>query len=201
MALPFLAFWLSLDKVYRWHSTSFTPACHWNGRQSYWRTTGFATPGEAAAQYAAKAQNFKPPSREICHKDVELRFSRSSGPGGQNVNKVETRVEAQFHVRSSFLPDWVKEKLVQQQATKMNKDGFLIVATEEQRTQSDNLRLTFRKLQAMIDQAAIIPKLPSKAKVEKMKRIKKAANTKRIEDKRFKSARKSMKIERRKQYE
>ncbi|CAE7840421.1 mrpl58 [Symbiodinium sp. KB8] len=120
--------------------------------------------------------------------EVNLRYSRSSGPGGQNVNKVETRVQASFDVdAANFLPKWVKENLRKQEAARFNKDGILMVDAEEQRTRQDNTRIVMQKLQAMIDKAALKPKMPDKAKVNKMKRIKKAANEKRLHDKKLKS--------------
>ncbi|CAL1162559.1 unnamed protein product [Cladocopium goreaui] len=153
-----------------------------------------ATPGwericcERAAELAKKAKDLPPPSRGISMDDVDLSYSRSSGPGGQNVNKVETKVQASFDVGTAkFLPNWVKENLRKQQVNRFNKDGVLIVSCEEQRTRQDNLRIVMQKLQGMIDKAAFKPKMPDKAKVNKMRRAKRAANEKRLQDKKLKS--------------
>ncbi|CAJ1356012.1 unnamed protein product [Effrenium voratum] len=91
-----------------------------------------ATRGEKAAELAKKGKDLPPPSRSITMDDVDLQFSRSSGPGGQNVNKVETRVQASFDVDSArFLPQWVKDNLRKQEANRFNKKGILVVSAED----------------------------------------------------------------------
>ena len=108
----------------------------------------------------SSAKDLEPPRRSIAIEDVQLQYSRSSGPGGQNVNKVETKVEARFDVAASkFLPEWVKDKLRVQEAGRFNNDGILIVTSEEHRTRQDNMRTVMQKLQAMIESAAFIAKV------------------------------------------
>ncbi|CAK9006213.1 unnamed protein product [Durusdinium trenchii] len=145
-----------------------------SGCRSGRRISGLgATPGEKAAALAKKAKDLPPPSRGVTMEDVDLSYSRSSGPGGQNVNKVETRVQASFDVDAArFLPKWVKENLRKQQANRFSKDGILRLSSEEQRTRQDNLRIVMQKLQALIDQAALKPKMPDQRKVDKMRRVK-----------------------------
>uniref|UniRef100_A0A7S1LDG0 Prokaryotic-type class I peptide chain release factors domain-containing protein n=1 Tax=Alexandrium catenella TaxID=2925 RepID=A0A7S1LDG0_ALECA len=159
-----------------------------------------ATRGEEAAKAAAAAQLLKRPKRQVEKEDLDLRFSRSSGPGGQNVNKVETKVDVRFDASSArFLPDWVKEKLLQQQAKRVNSQGLLAFSVQEQRTQGENIRLAVKKLQAWIDQAAYIPPPVDPEKGKRIQRIRKAASDKRVEDKRKKSEMRKMKTSMRQQ--
>lgn len=149
------------------------------------------SPGEAAAAFAKQGQSLQRPSRQITQQDVDFFYSKSGGPGGQNVNKVETKVEARFNVRAaSFLPDWVKDGLLKKQANRVNRQGILTVASEELRTQQGNQKLVMQKLQEMIEDASFVPPPPSKEKVAKIQQSHAAADRKRLEDKRFKARKK-----------
>jgi protein subunit release factor B len=85
---------------------------------------------------------------------LEISFVRSSGAGGQNVNKVNTQVQIRFHVSSAdWMPSEVRRRLAEQQASRVNKEGYLQVSSQEHRTQTANRRAALDKLQQMVAKA------------------------------------------------
>ena len=90
---------------------------------------------------------------------LEFSFARSSGPGGQNVNKLNTKAEVRFNVfAADWLPFEVKQRLAQQQANKINNDGELLVTSQEHRTQNRNKEDCIDKLRVMLAEAYVEPK-------------------------------------------
>ncbi len=94
----------------------------------------------------------------IDEREVALDFVRSSGPGGQNVNKVATAVQLRFNVaRSPSLSDDVRRRLIRQAGRRVTTAGVLIIDARRHRTQERNRRDAMDRLIAMIRKAAVKP--------------------------------------------
>ncbi len=113
----------------------------------------------------------------IDEREIDERFVRASGPGGQNVNKVSTAVELRFNVLQSALPDDVKARLMTLAGSKMTGDGVLLIDSREHRTQSMNREAALARLVSLIQAAARRPKTRRKTRPGK------AAKEKRLESK------------------
>ena len=112
---------------------------------------------------------------EIEDWEITEQFVRASGPGGQNVNKVNSAVELRFEAaRSPNLPDPVKRRLERLAGRRWTKDGAVIIQVSEERSQARNREIARARLKDLIKRATEKPKPRKKTKVsysQKRKRL------------------------------
>ncbi|KAJ6388810.1 hypothetical protein OIU77_027213 [Salix suchowensis] len=101
---------------------------------------------QEAEERASAAGNEPPPKITLDH--VTVSFARSGGPGGQNVNKVNTKVDMRFNVTNAYwLNDRIRERIMQMEKNRINKDGEIVVSSTKTRTQKGNIDDALAKLQ------------------------------------------------------
>ena len=118
----------------------------------------------------------------IDESELDESFVRSSGPGGQNVNKLSTAVQLRFDVRHSpSLPNEVAVRLMRLAGRRMTKSGVLVIIAQNHRTQERNRAEALERLVKLVREAAVAP-VPRRAT-----RPTKASKEKRLEGKKLRS--------------
>lgn len=117
-------------------------------------------------------------NKDIILSEVIYKAVRSSGAGGQNVNKVASKVVATFHLENSNgFSEEEKKLLITKLAKKLSQEGLLILTAEEDRSQLKNKEIVTKKLFEVLEKNLILPK------IRKATKIPKSVIRKRIKDK------------------
>lgn len=125
-------------------------------------------------------------SKEALLKEVTFKTSRSGGKGGQNVNKVSSKVELNINIRTSaLLTEEQKVRILEKLSNRISSEGVLQVITEEDRSQLRNKEKGLKKLIVLLRTALYKPKLrkltkPGRSVVEKRLKLKQATAIKKI---------------------
>ena len=123
----------------------------------------------------------------IDESELSESFVRASGPGGQNVNKVETKATLRFDIEASrSLATEQKEKISDRLTTRITKDGILRITSQRHRTREANRHAAIARFIELIDEAL------SERAARKPTKVSRAAKKRRLENKRRRSQKKAM---------
>ena len=113
--------------------------------------------------------------------EIDFSAIRAQGPGGQHVNKVASAIQLRFDIPASSLPDYLKERLLQMNDSRINNEGILIIKSQQHRSQKRNKDNALARMQSLIRNVLYVPKsrIPTKPSP--------VANEKRIEVKKRRS--------------
>jgi ribosome-associated protein len=124
--------------------------------------------------------------------ELEVTSSRSGGPGGQHVNKTDSRITVRWNVQNtSALNDEQKKWILQKLASQLTGDGDLIVHASESRSQPQNKVAAFARLAAVVRNALVVPKkrmatrVPKKAKEVRLESKARRSTIKKIRSKKY----------------
>ncbi len=110
-------------------------------------------------------------SLALDERDLDERFIRAAGPGGQNVNKVSTAVELRFRLGGfTELPEAVRARLERLAGRRLTQDGEIVIRADAHRTQERNRADALARLLALVEQATHAPKPRKKTRVPKSER-------------------------------
>ena len=116
----------------------------------------------------------------LSDEEIDESFIRSSGPGGQHVNKTSTGVQLRFNVAGSpSLPEGVRERLLARAGSRLTSDGVLVITATSHRSQKGNREDALQRLIELIRAAAVPPRPRRKTRPTK------ASKTRRLEGKRI----------------
>jgi ribosome-associated protein len=98
------------------------------------------------------------PSLQIDERELQIDFVRSSGPGGQNVNKVATAAQLRFDVNASALPEDLRARLIQLAGNRITSEGVLLIEARRFRTQEQNRVDAIQRFAELVRKAAVKPR-------------------------------------------
>lgn len=116
--------------------------------------------------------------------ELSIKAIRSSGAGGQHVNKASTKIELSYNIADSKVFDEIqKERLISKLKSKLTKENMLLLQCDESRSQHKNKAIAIERFLKLINQALIVPKKRKRTGVPKSVKLKRLSAKKKISEK------------------